>query len=213
VRITQIELPQGQSTPLRNGDVLRAFNSTSVALPIQRQNKRVRVEGEVARPGEFVLPPQSTVSDALRAAGGVTPAAYVFGTEFSRESVRVTQQDNYERALRDFYRRALVVVFALVGGMLFLLGFFYTLSALDLTSAVRQPLIWLGIVVFGVIQIGSLIYYNRFTCPRCQKLFRPLNTGHGQPRCVGCRLSILEIKQFAREATPAPDLNSGPGVR
>ncbi|MCG3189265.1 MAG: hypothetical protein LKCHEGNO_01556 [Burkholderiaceae bacterium] len=101
VRITQIELPQGQTTPLRTGDVLRAFNSTAVALPVQRQNKRVRVEGEVARPGEFVLPPQSTIADALRAAGGVTPAAYVFGTEFSRESVRITQQENYERALRD----------------------------------------------------------------------------------------------------------------
>src|SRR5262249_22505598 len=33
--------------------------------------------------------------------GGLTPAAYVFGTEFSRESVRVTQQQNYERALQD----------------------------------------------------------------------------------------------------------------
>lgn len=101
VRITQIELPQGQTTPLRNGDVLRAFNSTAVALPVQRQNKRVRIEGEVARPGEYVLPPQSSVADALRAAGGVTPGAYVFGTEFSRESVRITQQENYERALRD----------------------------------------------------------------------------------------------------------------
>jgi protein involved in polysaccharide export with SLBB domain len=101
VRITQIELPQGQTTPLRNGDVLRAFNITNVALPVQRQNKRVRVEGEVLRPGEFVLPPQSTISDALRAAGGLTPAAYLFGTEFSRETVRQTQQQNYERALRD----------------------------------------------------------------------------------------------------------------
>lgn len=101
VRITQIELPQGQATPLRNGDVLRAFNITSVALPVQRQNKRVRVEGEVARPGEYVLPPRSTIADALRAAGGLTPAAYLFGTEFSRETVRVTQQQNYERALRD----------------------------------------------------------------------------------------------------------------
>jgi protein involved in polysaccharide export with SLBB domain len=101
VRITQIELPQGQATLLHNGDVLRAFNSTAVALPVQRQNKRVRVEGEVARPGEYVLPPQSSVSDALRAAGGATPAAYVYGTEFSRESVRITQQENYERALRD----------------------------------------------------------------------------------------------------------------
>jgi protein involved in polysaccharide export with SLBB domain len=101
VRITQIEMPQGNATLLRNGDVLRAFNSTSVALPVQRQNKRVRVEGEVARPGEFVLPPESSVADALRAAGGLTPAAYIYGTDFSRESVRAQQQENYERALRD----------------------------------------------------------------------------------------------------------------
>jgi protein involved in polysaccharide export with SLBB domain len=101
VRIAQIELPQAQGTALRNGDVLRAFNSTSVALPVQRQNKRVRVEGEVARPGEYVLPPQSTIADALNTAGGLTPAAYVFGTDFSRDSVRVLQQENYERALRD----------------------------------------------------------------------------------------------------------------
>jgi protein involved in polysaccharide export with SLBB domain len=100
VRITQIELPQGLATPLRSGDVLRAFNSTSAALPVQRQNKRVRIEGEVLRPGEYVLPPQTTIADVLRVSGGLTPAAYVFGTEFSRESVRVTQQENYERALR-----------------------------------------------------------------------------------------------------------------
>lgn len=101
VRIAQIELPQAQATALRNGDVLRAFNSTAVALPIQRQNKRVRVEGEVMRPGEYVLPPLSTIADALNTAGGLTPAAYVFGTDFSRDSVRVLQQENYERALRD----------------------------------------------------------------------------------------------------------------
>ena len=58
------------------------------ALPQQRQNKRVRVEGEVLRPGEYVLPPETTIDDALRAAGGLTAAAYVYGTEFTRESVR-----------------------------------------------------------------------------------------------------------------------------
>jgi protein involved in polysaccharide export with SLBB domain len=48
-----------------------------------------------------VLSPDSTLADALRAAGGLTPLSYVFGTEFTRESVRATQQENYERALRD----------------------------------------------------------------------------------------------------------------
>ncbi len=101
LRVVQVDVAQAEQTPLRNGDVLRAFNAVNVASPIQRQNKRVRVEGEVVRPGDYVLPAASTIDDALRAAGGLTSGAFVFGTEFSRESVRVTQQMNYERALRN----------------------------------------------------------------------------------------------------------------
>lgn len=101
VRIVQLMLPQAKTTVLTQGDLVRAFSVVDVTLPVQQQNKRVRVEGEVLRPGEYVLSPSSTVADALAAAGGLTPAAYVYGTEFSRESVRVTQQQNYDRALRD----------------------------------------------------------------------------------------------------------------
>lgn len=101
VRITQLELPAGLGSPLKGGDVLRAFSAVDVAIPVQRQNKRVRVEGEVLRPGEYVLPPSSGIADAIAAAGGLTPQAYVFGSEFNRESVRLMQQKNYERALRD----------------------------------------------------------------------------------------------------------------
>jgi protein involved in polysaccharide export with SLBB domain len=101
VRISQLPLPQSALLPLANGDVLRAFSAIEVTLSVQRQNKRVRVEGEVLRPGEYVLPAASSISQAIAAAGGLTPSAYVFGTEFTRESVRIAQQDNYERALRD----------------------------------------------------------------------------------------------------------------
>lgn len=101
VRITEIKLPQQGSAPLKNGDLLRAFNAIDAALPQHRQNKRVRVEGEVQRPGEYILPASSGLMDAVTAAGGLTPEAFVYGTEFSRESVRITQQAQYERALRD----------------------------------------------------------------------------------------------------------------
>jgi protein involved in polysaccharide export with SLBB domain len=85
--------------------VLRAFSLVEATLPVQRQNKRVRVEGEVVHPGEYILPANSTVNEALRAAGGLTGDAYLFGTEFNRESVRQTQQQNYDRALRDMETR------------------------------------------------------------------------------------------------------------
>jgi protein involved in polysaccharide export with SLBB domain len=101
VRVTQLLLPESAAIPLSNGDVLRAFSAIDVALSVQRQNKRVRIEGEVVRPGEYVLPAASSISDALAAAGGLTPSAYIFGTEFARESVRMAQQENYDRALRD----------------------------------------------------------------------------------------------------------------
>ncbi len=100
-RILQLRWPEDGKRSLESGDVLRAFSQVDARLSTKLQNKRVRVEGEVAQPGEYVLPPDSTLADALRAAGGLSPLAYVFGAEFTRESVRVTQQENYERALRD----------------------------------------------------------------------------------------------------------------
>ena len=101
IRIAQLALPASNTSPLASGDVVRAFSAVDVTLSVQRQNKRVRLEGEVLRPGEYVLPADSGLADALAAAGGLTAAAYPFGTEFNRESVRITQQQNYDRALRD----------------------------------------------------------------------------------------------------------------
>ncbi len=100
-RVALISLPQSLGEKPGTGDLLRAFSAVDSALPSQPQRKRVRVEGEVAHPGEYVLAPESSIADALRAAGGLTGGAFVFGTEFSRESVRETQQLNYDRALRD----------------------------------------------------------------------------------------------------------------
>ena len=100
-RIVQLKLPASEGMSLLGGDVLRAFSAVDASLSIQRQNKRIRIEGEVAMPGEYVLPPESTLSDVVRAAGGLSPAAFLFGTNFTRLSVRVSQQENYDRALRD----------------------------------------------------------------------------------------------------------------
>ncbi len=100
-RVVQLPLPQSLSMMLNNGDNIRVFSAVDASLSVERQNKRVRVEGEVRHPGEYVLPPDSTLADALRAAGGLTDSAYVFGTQFTRESVRISQKANYERALRD----------------------------------------------------------------------------------------------------------------
>ena len=100
-RVVELALPAHLHDPLASGDIVHAFSVITASLPQEVQNEHVRVEGEVAHPGDYILPPGSHIADALRAAGGMTGSAYPYGTEFSRESVRRQQQVNYERALRD----------------------------------------------------------------------------------------------------------------
>ena len=100
-RVTQLSWPQDAGQAPQNGDVLRAFSVVEAVLPVSQQNKRIRIEGEVLRPGEYVVPAVTNSSVILGLAGGLTANAYIYGAEFSRESVRVTQQANYDRALRD----------------------------------------------------------------------------------------------------------------
>jgi protein involved in polysaccharide export with SLBB domain len=99
--VNELALPAHLDDALDTGDVLRAYSVVAATLPLDRQNKRVHVDGEVQHPGDYLLPAGSHISDAVRMAGGMTPGAFPFGTEFTRESVRRVQQANYERALRD----------------------------------------------------------------------------------------------------------------
>jgi protein involved in polysaccharide export with SLBB domain len=100
-RVNELLLPATDDAKLATGDVVRAYSGVASALPRARQNNRVHVDGEVVHPGDYVLPPGSLVSDAIRTAGGLTAAAFPYGAEFTRESVRLTQQANFDRALRD----------------------------------------------------------------------------------------------------------------
>jgi protein involved in polysaccharide export with SLBB domain len=101
VRVQQVNVAQARQDPLAAGDVIQVASTLASVLPKDRQAKRVHIDGEVTRPGDYVLPPGATLADALNAAGGLTPKAFLFGTEFTRESVRRVQQQNFDRALRD----------------------------------------------------------------------------------------------------------------
>ena len=101
LRVRQVQWPADGGTLLEAGDVVRAFSSIAPVSPLDRQNVRVRIDGEVLKPGEYIFPPRTTLSEAIKFAGGFAPAAYLFGSEFTRESVRIAQQQNYDRALRE----------------------------------------------------------------------------------------------------------------
>lgn len=89
---------------LEPGDVVTIFSKSDFSIPKADVQRLVRVEGEVLSPGVYPVDDRASPDDAIRLAGGLTKSAYLYGTEFSRESVRIDQQKNLEsvkQRLRD----------------------------------------------------------------------------------------------------------------
>ncbi len=85
---------------LQAGDVVTILSQNDLRLPQNRQTRLVRVEGEVAAPGIYQAAAGETLTQLIWRIGGLTPQAYVFGTEFNRESVRTRQQENLDTLTR-----------------------------------------------------------------------------------------------------------------
>lgn len=84
---------------LQPGDVVTIFGRADIRNPIGKQTRLVRVEGEVAAPGIYQVMPGETLHKLIAKAGGLTPQAYVYGTEFSREETRKKQQQALDDAI------------------------------------------------------------------------------------------------------------------
>jgi protein involved in polysaccharide export with SLBB domain len=85
---------------LQSGDVVTIMSSSDLQLSAERKIRLVRVEGEVASPGVYQTLPGETLPQLLIRAGGVMPQAYIYGLEFTRESVRKQQQQNLDQVIR-----------------------------------------------------------------------------------------------------------------
>jgi protein involved in polysaccharide export with SLBB domain len=87
-----IEHDSSQDLELQPGDVVSIFSEADIHLPIAHQTKFVRLEGEVEHAGLYTAKPGETLRDLVSRAGGLTPNAYLYGAEFTRESTRALQQ-------------------------------------------------------------------------------------------------------------------------
>jgi len=85
---------------LQAGDVVTILSQNDLRVPQERQSRLVRVEGEVAAPGVYQAAAGETLPQLLKRIGGLTPQAYLFGTELNRESVKVRQQENLDKLIR-----------------------------------------------------------------------------------------------------------------
>ena len=70
-------------------------------VPIGQQSKFVRLEGEFQSAGVYQVQPGETLRQLIRRIGGFTSQAYLYGAEFTRESVREDQQARLDQYVNE----------------------------------------------------------------------------------------------------------------
>jgi protein involved in polysaccharide export with SLBB domain len=81
-----------QDMQLLPGDVVTIFSKADIRVPTQQQTRYVRLEGEVVSAGLYSVRPGETLRQVVQRAGGLTPDAYLYASEFTRQSTRRLQQ-------------------------------------------------------------------------------------------------------------------------
>ena len=88
------------SAETMGGDIMQILSRGSLVQPVDRQSVLVRVEGEVHRPGNYYVAPNTPMNHIMALAGGLTPRAFAYGTKLTRQSVRAQQRESYMEAIK-----------------------------------------------------------------------------------------------------------------
>ena len=89
-----------QDLELQAGDVVSIFSAADIGVPVAEQTKLVRLEGEFVHAGVYSAQPGETLRHLVERAGGLTPDAYLYGSEFTRVSARAVQQTRMDEYLQ-----------------------------------------------------------------------------------------------------------------
>lgn len=91
---------QEANIELKPGDVVTIFGVKDLPVPVEKQTRYMRIGGEVQVPGVYQIRAGETLNQIVERAGGFTANSYAYGATFIRESTRVQQQENLDRAVR-----------------------------------------------------------------------------------------------------------------
>ena len=92
-----LEHDEASNLELQPGDIITIFSQRDITVPQTERSQYVIVEGEVRLPGVYKLETNETLRSVLQRAGGLTPNAYVYGSQLTRESARVDQQKSLDQ--------------------------------------------------------------------------------------------------------------------
>jgi protein involved in polysaccharide export with SLBB domain len=87
-----IDHDPAQDLELLAGDVVTIFSQADIRVPSAQQTKFVKLEGEFVAAGVYSVQPGETLHHLLARAGGFTPDADLYASEFTRDSVRRLQR-------------------------------------------------------------------------------------------------------------------------
>ena len=81
-----------QNLALLPGDVITIFSKADIRVPGNQQTRIIRLEGEFNAAGVYSVLPGETLRGLLAREGGFAPDAYLYGSEFTRQSTRRVQE-------------------------------------------------------------------------------------------------------------------------
>jgi polysaccharide biosynthesis/export protein len=93
-----------ENVVLQPGDVVTIFSQNDMQVPAAQQTKFVRLEGEFRTAGVYQVQPGETLRHLIARVGGLTPQAYLYGSEFTRESTKEDQQKRLEEYTNELER-------------------------------------------------------------------------------------------------------------
>jgi protein involved in polysaccharide export with SLBB domain len=96
-----LEHDETQNLAVEAGDTVTIFSQADIRVPLALQTKYVHLEGEFVHAGIYSVRPGETLRDLVVRAGGLTSNAYLYGSEFTRESTRKLQQQRIEEYARN----------------------------------------------------------------------------------------------------------------
>jgi protein involved in polysaccharide export with SLBB domain len=91
-----LEHDASQDFALQPGDAVTIFSRDDIELPVDRRTKYVRLEGEIVKAGVYSVAPGETLRSLVERAGGLTPKAYLYGSEFTRLSTQALEQQRLD---------------------------------------------------------------------------------------------------------------------
>ena len=91
-----LEGDEKDNIELEPGDVVTIFSTADIRVPQSQRTRYVRLEGEFVASGVYSVLPGETLRQLVIRAGGLSPHAYLYGADFTRESQRRLQQQRLD---------------------------------------------------------------------------------------------------------------------